>query len=219
MSAIDRYLSELGRKLRVGGRLRRRILLEAEDHLREAASDGGEEAAVARFGAPTEVAGRFTETAVGMRARVAARLLVVALALAFLALYPIPEQVLPPAPWPGDQPPDYLHWKQDAVAVLFLVAAAAGTTAFVLARGYRLRAALSRRTLGAVLVLAAMCVLALAAMLVLGAVLAYQWHEAVPGSPGVGWIAAFATVQALLLATSASMAARAAVTAVVVLRG
>jgi HAAS domain-containing protein len=213
MSAIDRYLRELERELRVGRRRRRRILAEAEDHLREAAREAGEEAAVARFGAPREVARRFAEAAAGAPARLAAQLLAVALALAFLALYPIPEQVLPPAPWPGDQPPQYLHWKQEALVALFLVAAPTGIAAFVLARGYRLHAALSRRVVTAVLALAGTCVLALAAALVLGVILAYQWHEAVPGSPGVGWIAALATVQALLLAAGAIMAARAAVAA------
>jgi hypothetical protein len=210
MSAIERYLGELERELRIGGRLRRRILAEAEDHLREAAREVGEDAAVSCFGQPAELARRFAANAAGSTGRRAAQLLTVALALAFLAVYPIPENTLPPAPWPGDTTPHYLHWKQNAVAQLFLVAALAGVLAFVLARGYHLRSALSPRALAAVLALTVVSVVALAAMLVLGAILAYQWQEAVPGAPGPGWIAAYASVQTLVLAVVALLAARAA---------
>ncbi|MDQ3893891.1 MAG: hypothetical protein M3292_04400 [Actinomycetota bacterium] len=210
MSAIERYLGELERELQVGGRRRQRILAEAEDHLREAARDVGEEAAVARFGQPAELARRFAADEAESSGRRAAQLLTIALALAFLAVYPIPENTLPPAPWPGDTPPHYLHWKQNGVAALFLVAVLAGVLAFLLARGYRLRSALSRRALAPALALTVVSVVALAAMLVLGAILAYQWQEAVPGAPGPAWIAAYTCVQTLVLAVVALLAVRAA---------
>jgi HAAS len=54
---IEGYLRELRRHLKVGPLAKRRILSEVEAHLREAAEEGGDEqAAVARFGAPSDLA-------------------------------------------------------------------------------------------------------------------------------------------------------------------
>ncbi|HZQ38670.1 MAG TPA: permease prefix domain 1-containing protein [Dehalococcoidia bacterium] len=65
---IDEYLDRLAAELRLDGRRVRRVLLEAEDHLREAAqqfsADGlpwrdAEQRAIDRFGSPRTVAHRF----------------------------------------------------------------------------------------------------------------------------------------------------------------
>lgn len=65
---IDAYLDRLTAELRLDGRRARRVLLEAEDHLREAAqqfsADGlpwreAEQRAIDRFGSPRTVARRF----------------------------------------------------------------------------------------------------------------------------------------------------------------
>ena len=62
MSAIDAYLADLDAALTAGSlRRRRRILAEAEDHLRCAAEAGDERAAIAAFGPPELVARRFAE--------------------------------------------------------------------------------------------------------------------------------------------------------------
>jgi hypothetical protein len=66
--AVERYLDRLADSLVLRGRSVRRILAEADDHLREAVAAGeargldraaAEEEAVARFGSPAEVARRF----------------------------------------------------------------------------------------------------------------------------------------------------------------
>jgi uncharacterized membrane protein len=177
---IEHYLNAVARHLpRIG---RRRILAELEDHLRESANVHGEEEAIRRFGSPEQVARGFLRPSL-----LPLVLLASAIGLAFLALYPIPENVLPPAPWPGDRPPDHLHWKQDKVAQLFLVAVLAAIGSVVVLRR----------------LLIAVSLAALVAMTLLGAVLAYQWQEAVPGSPGVFWIVAYTVVELALVAAVA----------------
>jgi hypothetical protein len=73
---IDTYLDELMAALRVEPRRARRILIETEDHLREAVRDhvaaGMEEAAaerlaIERFGSPREIAARFNGASVTPR--------------------------------------------------------------------------------------------------------------------------------------------------------
>jgi hypothetical protein len=57
---IAAYLDRVGRGLRVHGRRRRRILEELEAHLRESARRNGAAEAIARMGAPEQVAAGFT---------------------------------------------------------------------------------------------------------------------------------------------------------------
>jgi len=68
--SISTYLNELRAALRLGPLIRRRIMNEVEDHLREAAArerragatpEDAEERAVERFGAATEIAAAFLE--------------------------------------------------------------------------------------------------------------------------------------------------------------
>jgi hypothetical protein len=57
---LDRYLDELGRRLRLSGARRARALEEARDHLAESDADAATlSAAIARFGEPAEVARSF----------------------------------------------------------------------------------------------------------------------------------------------------------------
>ena len=196
---IDDYLGELARALLRGLLLRRRILAEAEDHLREAARTHGEAEAVARFGPAREVARGFLPLYARSAARLAA-LATLAVALSVPALYPVVENNLPAAPWPRpDAIPSHLAWKQDAVAWLF--AAGAVATAVALA-------ALAHRWLRRVVLAAAATALAaLSAMTVVATVLSFQWREAVPGTPA--WTVSAPLLQLGLAAGAALVLRRA----------
>jgi hypothetical protein len=190
---VDAYLEELRGALPRRLASRRRILAEAEDHLREAARERGEAEAVAAFGPVETVAG-------GARALAAARLAALALVvlLAFPILtYPVTENSLPPAPWPADEMPGHLAWKQDAVIALFLVGLGAGAAACAAAAGRR----------RAVLPAAGVGLAALAAQGLLGAVLSVQWADAVPGTPA--WLLLLPAANLVLLAGAGVAAARA----------
>ena len=188
MTPIERYLADLARALPVSRR--RRVLAEAEDHLREAAAAIGEEEAVARFGAASEVARGFRRVAA---LRVAAMAVLAALALPVLS-YPLVENSLPAAPWPSEQAmPGHLRWKLDAIEILYLLALGAGAVA-----------AMFLRRAGRELVVACGVVAAvLASVAALSTVLSIQWAEAVPGTPG--WLRLVAVAQ--LAATLAAAAA------------
>jgi hypothetical protein len=196
---IARYLRELHAALVVDPWTRRRVLAETEDHLRSAVEAGASESeAVARFGSPSALAARFAEVYAARVTRGTAWLLLGLLVVAFMTLYPIPENTLPPAPWPEDSPPGHLMWKRDLAVVLFAVAAVLGIAAALLRQSVRTSLAL---TGGALVVLAATTLE--------GAVLAWQWHEAVPGAPGPRWIVPAAVAQAALIACVAGIAASA----------
>jgi hypothetical protein len=124
VSAVDRYLEDLRRRLPLA--VRSRVLAEAEDHLREATREVGEDEAIARFGPAQALADSY-------RARVrwlyAALGLLLALAYPVLS-YPILENSLPPATWPNvDEMPEELAWKREWIVVLVLFAAVAGAVA------------------------------------------------------------------------------------------
>lgn len=165
---IERYLRELRALLPLVSR--RRVLEEVEEHLRLAARDVGEEEAVARFGSPAEVARSFRARAYWSNAA-----LVLAAALAFPVLtYPIPENELPPAPWPSaDAMPAELAWKREAIIWLFVTAAVAAAVAL---GGYARRRRL-------VVPAAAVSLASLVAVGALGTVLSVQWRDHVAAAP------------------------------------
>jgi HAAS domain-containing protein len=165
---IEQYLVELRRRLPFY--CRRRVLEEVEEHLRLSARAVGEEQAVARFGPVDEVARSFCA-----RARALYTALVLAAAVTFPVLaYPIPENQLPPAPWPSaDQMPAELAWKLDAIVWLFAAAAAAGAVAL---SGY-----VWRRRMFAPAALASL--VSLVGVGSLGTILYAQWREHVPSTP------------------------------------
>jgi hypothetical protein len=93
--AIERYLAELGLELRVPGRLRRRVLAEAREHLADASQalrDAGyapadaEAAAVAGFGGAGDLGRGFLELQATATARRAAAAAVMAVAAGLLGL-------------------------------------------------------------------------------------------------------------------------------------
>jgi hypothetical protein len=70
VSAIETYLDELAKALKVRGAPRRRFLRECSDHLDDAAGVRGDEAAVHAFGPPAELAAAFdAEVATGRGVR------------------------------------------------------------------------------------------------------------------------------------------------------
>lgn len=171
MGPLERYLRELERALPRTSLARRRVLAEVEDHLREAAAEHGEEAAIAAFGDARTLARRYAPQAAG---RLAALAVLALLAFPVLA-YPAYENGLPPAPWPAGGMPSHLEWKRDVVAVLLLVALGAGVAALPnLRRG-------GRALLGPL----AVALGAFAAATVLNAVLTVEWADAVPGTPSL----------------------------------
>ena len=144
---LERYLRELNGLLRASPRARRRILAEVEEHLRD---DGGDEAAIERFGSPAEVAARFNALDPEPMARIAATF-VLGGALFVFALVQGLEDSLPPAPWPSAaDAPASLRLTFAAATVAILVAVAAALTAIVLPRRLRpIAAALACLELGA----------------------------------------------------------------------
>lgn len=164
--SVRRYLVELEAALPRVPLLRRRFLREAEDHLAETVAAlvaagvdpaEAERAACARFGAPAQVASGFADD-VAERLRAIVPGVVLAAALLFvLPIYVLPENTLPPAPWP--EIPGSLAWKQDAALVAFAVAVGVGILAAVM------RA----------LPLTALAVLSLAAATLFSTLLDLQW--------------------------------------------
>jgi HAAS len=139
---IDAYLAELRRRL--PSTRRKRLLREAEDHLRDLARErirtegvdpaAAEAAAVEAFGRVDDVADRFAREAAPVAVRRAAVVATVGLAGLIVPLYGVPENLLPPAPW-IDRPAvlDVLVGVTEAawlgaavVALLALTASAAG---------------------------------------------------------------------------------------------
>lgn len=154
MSTIPDYLAELRRNLPPHPFYRRRVLAEVEDHLRESAAEHGEEEALARFGAPREVAARFASGAAASAASLASRGVLLCL-LGFAAGAMATESLLPPAPWPSaDSAPDFVRWTSAGLVWSFAAAAVLALAALVWPRRLVL--------LSAAVVLAAACLLAFA---------------------------------------------------------
>jgi hypothetical protein len=114
---IERYLAELSRHLRVGPLRRRRILAEVRAHLEDA---GGDEDAVARFGAPAEVAARFNELR-RPTPWLAVLAPLVGIVCVFGAVQGL-ERHIPPAPWPEGEAPGGLDALFDVATVCYLAA-------------------------------------------------------------------------------------------------
>ena len=204
MDVIGRHLRELRGEV---GRLPlgRRLLVEAEDHLRAVAEEleaaGAERAeaerrAVERFGSVDAVARRL-RAEVGARARAwGAWLVPVLVALYVAPFYVLPENSFPPAPWA--ETPGSLAWKQDvslwAFAAAVLLAA--------------LGAIAATRTRGAlVTALAGAAVAALVVSAVVSSVLDAQWIGEVPGTSAALVYGAILPLKALLVAAAATAVA------------
>ncbi len=98
----ERYVRELEARLPFALGVRRRVLAEVREHLRE-----GQDALV-RFGPVDELAAELAGE-LRLRAEARASWLVPAAVVAFVfPFYVVPENTLPPAPWVVK--PDYLAW-------------------------------------------------------------------------------------------------------------
>jgi len=109
--AISSYLGVLQGELRAPSRPRARILHEVADHLVEAAQrerergadpEEAERRAIARFGAPHEVARQFAPVLAVSRARAVGQAQVVALAAVFGAML-LRDPFVPRVAWPPDR--------------------------------------------------------------------------------------------------------------------
>jgi hypothetical protein len=131
---IEEYLERLDRELRALRAPRRRLLAEAEDHLRASAEDLGDEAeAVRRFGDARTVATRFAEAAAKSGARRSTVILGIAFAVyaaAFAAFWATASQ-------------EFADFPQGAPSQLALVAAAAAVAFGVLGERRRTEALLA----------------------------------------------------------------------------
>jgi hypothetical protein len=166
---IERYLAEVERCLPRRGR--RQILAELEDHLRSSADVHGEEDAIRRLGPPEEVARGFRRSPNIGRIALAA-----AVATMLPAFYGLPENQLPPAPWPEGQMPFGLEWKRDAVLVLGALSVAAVVSG---------RRRVTLLGLGFA-----------AAASALAVILGIEWRDEVPGTPA--WLVLAGLVPGLL---------------------
>ncbi|MDQ3672068.1 MAG: permease prefix domain 1-containing protein [Actinomycetota bacterium] len=193
---IDSYLGELERRLpRVGCR---RILAEAQEHLRDSAAthrDAGlapaeaEAAAVADFG-PVEIVARQLAAERALRdTRISAIVALSAVGLFVFPLYVVPENSLPPAPW-VEKPRD--------IAVLQLVSVATWLVAGALAAaGAAL--AWTRWSRLAALVLVTVSVTIAVAAAVVGAI-TVRWVSYTPATPN--WPLSTALAFGCLLASA-----------------
>ena len=164
----EKLLAELERELArvgIGGRLKRRILTESEDHLR-CAPDSAE-----RFGSPRRIAVEAARVAYPRRLVWSAVAYAAVVALFVMPLYGIPENTLPPAPWA--ERPDSLTWKLYVSAAAWLVALGAAGLAALLAWRRLPRATFAALSCSAI---------ALAVSAGIGSLGAVQWADAVPGS-------------------------------------
>ena len=164
----ERLLAELERELArvgIGGRLKRRLLAESEDHIR-CDPDAAE-----RFGSPRRIAVEAARIAYPRRLVWSAVAYAAAVALFVMPLYGIPENTLPPAPWA--ERPDYLTWKLYVSAAAWLVALGAAGAALLLAWRRLPRATFAALSCSAI---------ALAVAVGIGSLGAVQWADAVPGS-------------------------------------
>jgi hypothetical protein len=196
--SVDDYLRELRRLL--PSTRRERFLRESEAHLRETVDrltrDGvarreAEARAVEAFGPAAEVAARMRRETAPIAVRRAGGVAVVALASLVAPLYAVPENLLPPAPWP--ERPAYL-------GTLLTVALACWLGALVAAAsGWALPPRGGARALG----LACLLGLASGAASVAAAM---AWHVEAPATP---WHVTMLVVLSTLLALAAVSAAAA----------
>ncbi len=189
MNVRERYVRELEARLPFALGVRRRVLAEVREHLREGGQD-----ALGRFGPVDELA---AELAGELRLRAAARAswLVPAVVVAIVfPFYVVPENTLPPAPWVVK--PDYLAWKQHVAVAAFLVSVPSAVVALVAGR---VRPVFS-------LVPLICSTIALGVAVAFGAVVAVQWIDAVPGTSATITYAAIAASVLLLLAVALVMA-------------
>ena len=132
---IDAYLAQLEPRLpRIA---RRRILAEAQEHLRDSAArhsaagllpHTAEAAAVADFGPVEIVARRLAAEGAIRETRIATVVALGAVAFFVFPLYVVPENTLPPAPW-VEKPRDLAVFQSISVGLWFVAGALATASA------------------------------------------------------------------------------------------
>ena len=199
---IDSYLAELERRL--PRMARRRILAEAQEHLRDSASRHGAEglpqhmaeaAAVADFGPVEIVARRLAEQGAVRDTRIAALVALGAVAFFVFPLYVVPENSLPPAPW-AEKPRDIFVLQLVSIA-FWLGAGALAAAGAVLAW--------TRWSRFASIVLIAACA-GIAGSSVVAAVLVARWFSLTPATLNWALSAPLALGSLLACAAAASWA-------------
>ncbi len=195
---IDAYLAELEQRLpRIG---RRRVLAEAQDHLRDSAArhravgladSAAEAAAVDDFGPAQVVARRLAAEVAVRETRIAALVALGAVAFFVFPLYVVPENTLPPAPW-AEKPRDIAVLQQVSVS-LWLVAGVLAAVSAALAW--------TRWSRFAAPALVAVCA-AIAGSSIVAAALAVRWFAVTPATPN--WPLAGALAAGCLLACLAA---------------
>ena len=195
---IDAYLAELERRLPRTSR--RRILAEAQEHLRDSAArhsaaglvpHTAEAAAVADFG-PVEIVARRLAAAGAIReTRIATLVALGAVASFVFPLYVVPENTLPPAPW-QEKPRDIFLLQLVSVGLWV----AAGALAFA-------AAALSWTRWSRLAAPALACApIALAGAVAFSAVLVVRWFALTPNTPN--WALAAPLAAMCLVACAAA---------------
>lgn len=227
---IEDYLDELRRELPGGYRLKRRILSEVEDHLREGArreresgvpTPEADRRTIERFGSSRLVARRFAEDLTGNGARTAVRAMLLAM-FGVMVLRFIPSPALgellgisangffePPGPWPNDILPPHLRPAMDVAQFAFLVALVTGIFAFWRMRRYYRGAAIPHGELLIVILAATLAFAAFTLSGIADTVFTFQRAEAVPGSPSPLVHTIFAAVRALITAAGGYFVVRA----------
>lgn len=187
---IDAYLVALERALpRFSGR---RALREVREHLRDAAARHraagvsdleAEAAATKEFGPVEEVARRLCAELAVRETRVAAALVLGAVAFFVFPLYVVPENSLPPPTWA--EVPDDIHALQRLAIGLWLLAGALAAVSAVLAW--------TRWSRGTALALLGATV-ALGGSIVAGAVVIERWFDVTSATPNLALAVPLATV-------------------------
>lgn len=176
---IDVYLAALERALpRVA---RRRALREVRDHLRDSAARNraagasefdAEGAATREFGPVAEVARRLSAELAVRETRIAAVLVLGAVAFFVFPLYVVPENSLPPAPW-AEKPDDILLLQRVAIGLWLLAGMLAAVSVAL---------AWTRWPRGTALALLGATV-AIAGSIVASSIMVVRWFEVTSSTP------------------------------------
>ncbi len=183
---IGAYLAALQGELRAASRPQARILYEVADHLAEAAQwerergaapEEAERRAVARFGAPEEVARQFAPVLALGRARAVGQAQVVALAAVFGAML-LRDLFVPPVAWTDRAAPPTLSLASAGATWAFVCAVA--LSLWMLWRSWRARCDphLPFASARAILTTATLSLMALAASVGADTLASAQWAAA-----------------------------------------
>jgi hypothetical protein len=199
---VGDYLAEL--RMGLPGPLRRDVVAEIEDHLRESASANGAAEAVARFGPARDLAFSFARRVAVRDTRRAALLLLLATFPLAVATCPFPRGLLPA--WGASSLDGWIEQVpaaslQDAILVLLCVSGALVLSGIVVAESRRPQIGLLLQTFA---------LLSIIALGVTVTVLATRWGGALPSAPSPMWIAVYVLTAGTALTGAGKLGLRAA---------